>query len=117
MGNANLEFVDKHKSKIHTITCVDGKTNEKTMLTEISRDGVVWATGRSSDTNESITLAMKDAYKKGGPPERAETNEKITALASENAAMAKKIADLEAAAKAKAAEATTAKPNPKTANN
>lgn len=117
MGNAHLEFIDKHKSQIKTLGYTDGKTGDKAMVTEISRDGYVWATGRASDANESIALAMKDAYKKGGPPERAETNVKINALAAENEAMAKKIAELEAAAKAKAAEAMVAKPNPKTANN
>lgn len=117
MGNAHLEYLDKHKSKLHTVTIIDGKSNAKSMRTEIARDGVVWASGDSSDANESIVRAIEDAHKKGGPPERAETNVKINALSAENDAMAKKIAELEAAAKAKATEAMTAKPNPKTANN
>lgn len=113
MANENLAFVAQHKSEIKVLYITDGKTNAKKTVAHIRRKGEMtpWAIGEGVTDNDAIEAALLDARAKGGPPERAETNEKISALSAENAALAKKIEELtkKAEAAAKTAESVSAK--------
>lgn len=102
--NQNLAFLEKHKSEVKVQAVIDGATNKPSIRASIRKkdDKTVWATGVGMTDNDAIAAAMADAEAKGGPPERAETNEKINALAAENAAQAKLIAELTAKAQAAA---------------
>lgn len=104
MGNENLGFIEQHKSEIKVLYITDGKTNAKKTVAHVRRKGETapWATGEGVADNDAIEAALLDARAKGGPPERAETNQKINALAAENEAMAKKIEELTKAAQAAA---------------
>lgn len=102
--NQNLAFLEKHKSEVKVQNVVDAKSNAQCIRASIRKkdDKIVWATGTGPTDNDAIAAAMADAEAKGGPPERAETNEKINSLSAENAALVKQLFELTAKAQAAA---------------